>query len=189
MPADVVLITNEAALVPHAQKERHAAHSSLHRGARLSLCQRHPRLDHGRPRDPEAADRWSWLMAGAYWQLWLGRSIVSDVRLPGRSREKSGAIPSGWQHDAVPPWRRVPAELVCQIRAGNLDGGRWLRQPATVLRRRPDRSPSQCGIEQLQSNPTRTYVLLLTRGCLPIPRGRRSQTAELGRTAGEYFAR
>jgi ATP-dependent DNA ligase len=60
-------------------------------------------------------------------------------------------IPSRWQHDAVPTWRRVPAELVCEIRAGNLDGGRWLRQPATFLRWRRDRSPSDCGLEQLQT--------------------------------------
>jgi len=58
-------------------------------------------------------------------------------------------IPSRWQHDAVPPWRRVPAELVCEIRAGNLDGVRWLRQPATFLRWRPDRSPNECTLEQL----------------------------------------
>jgi hypothetical protein len=35
-----------------------------------------------RPRDPQAADRWSWLMAAACWQLWLGRRIVGDARLP-----------------------------------------------------------------------------------------------------------
>lgn len=60
-------------------------------------------------------------------------------------------IPSRWQQDAVPPWRRVPTELVCEIRAGNLDRGRWLRQPATFLRWRPDRSPSDCGLEQLKT--------------------------------------
>jgi ATP-dependent DNA ligase len=58
-------------------------------------------------------------------------------------------IPSRWQHDAVPPWHRVPAELVCEVRAGNIDLGRWLRQPATFLRWRPDRSPIDCGLDQL----------------------------------------
>ncbi len=35
-----------------------------------------------RPRRPRATDRWTWLMAGAYWQLWLARRLVRDVRLP-----------------------------------------------------------------------------------------------------------
>lgn len=35
-----------------------------------------------RLRSPEAADRWSWLLAGGLWQLWLARSLVAEVRLP-----------------------------------------------------------------------------------------------------------
>ena len=35
-----------------------------------------------RPRSPQAADRWTWLMAAGVWQLWLGRSLVADARLP-----------------------------------------------------------------------------------------------------------
>ena len=35
-----------------------------------------------RPRDPAAADRWTWLLALALWQLWLARSLVADQRLP-----------------------------------------------------------------------------------------------------------
>ena len=71
------------------------------------------------------------------------------LALLDRAGPLEAPIPSRWQHDAVPPWRRVPAELVCEIRAGNLDGGRWLRQPATFVRWRPDRSPSDCGLDQL----------------------------------------
>jgi Transposase DDE domain len=48
-----------------------------------------------RPRDPEAADRWSWLMAGAGWQLWLARPIVSDVRLPWEHARPDGLITPG----------------------------------------------------------------------------------------------
>lgn len=48
-----------------------------------------------RPRDPAAADRWSWLMAGASWQLWLARSIVSDVRLPWEHARPHGLITPG----------------------------------------------------------------------------------------------
>ena len=42
---------------------------------------------------------------------------------------QESAIRSRWQHDAVPPWRRLPPELVCEIQATTVDGGRWLRRP------------------------------------------------------------
>jgi len=35
-----------------------------------------------RPRSPEAADLWSWLIAVLFWQLWLARPLVADARLP-----------------------------------------------------------------------------------------------------------
>ena len=35
-----------------------------------------------RPRTPEAADRWTWLIATLFWQLWLARAVVADQRLP-----------------------------------------------------------------------------------------------------------
>jgi Transposase DDE domain len=35
-----------------------------------------------RLRSPQAADRWSWLLAAGLWQLWLARPLVAEVRLP-----------------------------------------------------------------------------------------------------------
>src|SRR5204863_4227920 len=35
-----------------------------------------------RPRAPEAADRWTWLIAAVFWQLWLARALIADQRLP-----------------------------------------------------------------------------------------------------------
>lgn len=35
-----------------------------------------------RPRHPTAADRWTWLVAAAFWQLWLARPLVADQHLP-----------------------------------------------------------------------------------------------------------
>ena len=35
-----------------------------------------------RPRWPQTADRWSWLLAIALWELWLARELVADQRLP-----------------------------------------------------------------------------------------------------------
>jgi ATP-dependent DNA ligase len=72
--------------------------------------------------------------------------------IPGllsRAGPVQSAIPSRWQHDQVPPWRPVPAEAVCEVRFTNLDRARWLRFPAAFLRWRPDRSPDDCGLEQL----------------------------------------
>lgn len=35
-----------------------------------------------RPRPPLTADRWSWVLAAALWDLWLAREVVADQRLP-----------------------------------------------------------------------------------------------------------
>jgi hypothetical protein len=35
-----------------------------------------------RPRHPSAADRWTWLLAASWWQLWLARGLVADQCLP-----------------------------------------------------------------------------------------------------------
>jgi hypothetical protein len=35
-----------------------------------------------RPRAPQTADRWSWLLAAGLWQLWLARAVGGDHRLP-----------------------------------------------------------------------------------------------------------
>jgi hypothetical protein len=35
-----------------------------------------------RVRNPLAADRWTWLVAASFWQLWLARPLVAEQRLP-----------------------------------------------------------------------------------------------------------
>ena len=35
-----------------------------------------------RLRSPTAADRWTWLVAAVFWQLWLARPVVAEHRLP-----------------------------------------------------------------------------------------------------------
>ena len=54
------------------------------------------------------------------------------------------AIESRWQHDAVPPWRRVEPRVVCEVRVTKLDLGRWARFPVAFVRWRPDRSVDDC---------------------------------------------
>jgi ATP-dependent DNA ligase len=61
------------------------------------------------------------------------------------------AIKSRWQHDAVPPWRRVEPRVVCEVRVTNLDLGRWARFPVAFVRWRPDRSVDDCTLDQLSS--------------------------------------
>ena len=51
-----------------------------------------------RPRHPEAADRWSWLIASACWQLWLARPLVSEVRLPWEHPRSDGLVTPGQVH-------------------------------------------------------------------------------------------
>jgi hypothetical protein len=82
-----------------------------------------------RPCHPEAADRWSWLVALAFWELFLLRGVVTDQRLP-------------WER------RLAPAQLtpgrVRRACAGILAA---LESPTRPVRRRgnaPGRQPGQC---------------------------------------------
>src|SRR6266566_4942417 len=51
-----------------------------------------------RPRNAEAADRWSWLIAAACWQLWLARPLVGEVRLPWEHPRRDGLVTPGQVH-------------------------------------------------------------------------------------------
>ena len=48
-----------------------------------------------RPRQPAAADRWSWLLAIALWELWLARGPVADQRLPWERPAAGGRLSPG----------------------------------------------------------------------------------------------
>jgi len=50
-----------------------------------------------RPAHPQAADRWSWLLAMGLWTLWIARPLVADQRLP-------------WERPC-PPARLTPARV------------------------------------------------------------------------------
>ena len=99
-----------------------------------------------RPADPAAADRWTWLLALALWQLWLARPLVADQRLPwerplpaarltpGRVRRAcAGLFPQlGTPARAPKPRGKAPGR-----RPGQCPGPRG-RHP--VARRRPKRA-------------------------------------------------
>jgi hypothetical protein len=71
-----------------------------------------------RLRDPAAADRWTWLVAAAVWQLWLARGLVADQRLPwerplaadrlspGRVRRAFAGLLPGLARRSRPPQTR-----------------------------------------------------------------------------------
>jgi hypothetical protein len=98
-----------------------------------------------RPRAPQTADRWSWLLAAGLWQLWLAREQVADLRLPwehppvaalspGRVRRGFAELLLGLGTPARPPRAREKAP-------GRQDGqcpGPAPRHP--VLRRGPPRA-------------------------------------------------
>jgi hypothetical protein len=98
-----------------------------------------------RPRTPEAADRWTWLLALVLWQLWLARSLVADQRLPwerplapghltpGRVRRAFAGLFAPLGTPARPPKPRGKAP---GRRPGHSPGPRS-RHPVT--RRRPKR--------------------------------------------------
>ena len=47
-----------------------------------------------RPRAPQTADRWSWLLAAGLWQLWLARALAAETRLPWeRPQSPAGRSP------------------------------------------------------------------------------------------------
>jgi hypothetical protein len=102
-----------------------------------------------RPRAPEAADRWSWLLAAMLWELWLLRPIVADQRLPwepplpplrltpGRVRRAASGILAALSSPARPPRPRGKSP-------GRAPGqGPGPRQRYPVVRRHPHRPRHQ----------------------------------------------
>ncbi len=55
-----------------------------------------------RPRAPEAADRWTWLVALACWHLWLARPLVAARRLPWEPAQLPARLSPGRVRRAFP---------------------------------------------------------------------------------------
>ncbi len=55
-----------------------------------------------RLRDPAAADRWTWLVVLAWWELWLARPLVADRRLPWERPLPADRLTPGRVRRAVP---------------------------------------------------------------------------------------
>jgi hypothetical protein len=81
-----------------------------------------------RPRSPQTADRWSWLLAAGVWQLWLARAAVTDHRLP-------------WEH---PPVHALSPGRVRRGFAGLLLTLGTLARPPRPRGKSPGRQAGQC---------------------------------------------
>jgi DDE superfamily endonuclease len=81
-----------------------------------------------RLRDPEAADRWTWLVGAAVWQLWLARGEVADRRLP-------------WERPAAPS--RLSPGRVRRAFAGLLAGLAPRSRPPRTRGKSPGRQAGQ----------------------------------------------
>ena len=82
-----------------------------------------------RPRRPQAADRWSWLLALGLWQLWLARELVADRRLP-------------WERP--PPPERLTPGRVRRALAPELARVGTPARPVRPRGKSPGRRPGQC---------------------------------------------
>ena len=99
-----------------------------------------------RPRDPTAADRWTWLLALALWQLWLARPLVADQRLPWERPLAPKQLTPGRVHRA---FSGLFAQIGTPARSPKLRGKAPGRHPGQypeprtrhpVARRRPKRA-------------------------------------------------
>ena len=69
-----------------------------------------------RPRSPQTAERWSWLLAIGLWQLWLARTEATQVRLP-------------WEHAARADLSQSPGQVRRAMAALLLGLGTPAREP------------------------------------------------------------
>ena len=84
-----------------------------------------------------------------------GDRLVLDGELiellePYRTHERGTGEPSRWKSDEELVWEGLRPELVCEVAFDHITGRR-IRHGAKFLRWRPDKSPEECGIEQLRA--------------------------------------
>lgn len=83
-----------------------------------------------RPRSPQTAERWSWLLAIGLWQLWLARTEATQVRLP-------------WEHAARADLSQSPGQVRRAMAALLLGLGTPAREPRP-RGKSPGRHLGQC---------------------------------------------
>jgi ATP-dependent DNA ligase len=69
---------------------------------------------------------------------------------PHRTYEHGSGEPSRWKSDEELVWEGLRPELVCEVAFDHITGQR-IRHGAKFLRWREDKSPKECGLEQLRA--------------------------------------
>ena len=87
-----------------------------------------------KPRDPAAADRWTWLIFARYAQLWLARGLAEDLRLPWQPG-LAGPVTPARVRRGFRDIRQTPPDLASAPKPGKPGPGRppgsKNRRPAT----------------------------------------------------------
>ena len=78
----------------------------------------------------------------------LTRRLEALAGEPGFDGDKPGG-PSRWATARSSEWTPLRPEMVVEVSFDHMSGGRF-RHGTRLLRFRPDKAPSQCGMEQLQ---------------------------------------
>ena len=77
------------------------------------------------------------------------RELIGKLE-PYRTGERGSGEPSRWKSDEELVWEGLRPELVVEVAFDHITGHR-IRHGARFVRWRPDKDPSECRIEQLQS--------------------------------------
>jgi ATP-dependent DNA ligase len=78
----------------------------------------------------------------------LTKKLEAMIAEPGFTGKASGG-PSRWNDGKESPWHPLAPELVVEVRYDQVTGKRF-RHGTALMRWRPDKTPTQCGMEQLQ---------------------------------------
>jgi len=93
------------------------------------------RLGWNRPllRDPQAADRWTWLIIACYAQLWLARRLAAVTRLPWQPPQQPGdmtpgRVLDGFRRARQATWSPAGATRTCVPGPGRPEGSKNTRK-------------------------------------------------------------
>ncbi|MEA1015875.1 ATP-dependent DNA ligase [Sphingosinicella sp. LY1275] len=78
----------------------------------------------------------------------LTKQLEALVEAPGFTGNAPGG-PSRWSNDRSADWQPLRPELVAEVRYDHVTGDRF-RHGTKFLRWRPDKAPTQCGMDQLE---------------------------------------
>ena len=78
----------------------------------------------------------------------LTKKLEALIAEPGFTGKVPGG-PSRWNVGKESPWHPLAPELVVEVRYDQVTGKRF-RHGTALVRWRPDKAPTQCGMEQLQ---------------------------------------